>query len=137
MTTTVRNQLSPKNRWFIGKHRYLELKHFCLQYPEWKEEYSRLQLTLSSRPMEIHRDERQFVDPTAELAIRRSKLLTQMRMIEQAALAADGDLAHYILLAVTNGVSWEFLKTRQDIPCCRETYYDRYRKFFWCLNKER
>lgn len=137
MSTTIRSQLSTKNRWFITKHRYLELKHFCLQYPEWKEEYGRLQIRLTSRQLELKAENRQFADPVAEMAIRRSKLLNQMKMIEQAAIEADADLSNYILLAVTNGVSWEFLKTKQDIPCCRETYYDRYRRFFWYLSKER
>lgn len=38
--TTMRNdmrpELSQKNPYWIGKHRYYELKHFCLQYPIWK-----------------------------------------------------------------------------------------------------
>ena len=32
----TRNEISVKNKYYISKHRYLELKHFCLQYPEWK-----------------------------------------------------------------------------------------------------
>ena len=31
-----RAQLSTKNPCSIPKHRYYELKHFCLQYPDWK-----------------------------------------------------------------------------------------------------
>lgn len=31
-----RAQLSAKNPCHIPKHRYYELKHFCLQYPDWK-----------------------------------------------------------------------------------------------------
>lgn len=31
-----RAQLSVKNPCHIPKHRYYELKHFCLQYPDWK-----------------------------------------------------------------------------------------------------
>lgn len=30
-------ELSEKNPYYISKHRYYELKHFCLQYPEWKD----------------------------------------------------------------------------------------------------
>ena len=32
----LKNELSGKNKYHLSKHRYLELKHFCLQYPEWK-----------------------------------------------------------------------------------------------------
>ena len=137
MSTVIRNELSKKNKWFISKHRYLELKHFCLQYPEMKEEYNRLYVRPISRPVERRLENDPFSDPVGDAATRRAKLFNQMRIIEQAAIKSDAEIADYILLAVTNGVSWEFLKTKQDIPCCRETYYDRYRKFFWCLDKER
>lgn len=30
-------ELSERNPYYISKHRYYELKHFCLQYPEWEE----------------------------------------------------------------------------------------------------
>lgn len=40
MATVLRPELSPKNKYHIDKHRYYELKHFCLQYPEWKKSYS-------------------------------------------------------------------------------------------------
>lgn len=32
---------------------------------------------------------------------------------------------------------YDFLKSRLDIPCCKETYYDLYRRFFWLLDRER
>ena len=36
MGTTIRSELSKKNEYWIEKHRYYELKHFCMQYPIWK-----------------------------------------------------------------------------------------------------
>lgn len=39
MSTTIHPELSKKNTYWIEKHRYYELKHFCLQYPIWKEAY--------------------------------------------------------------------------------------------------
>ena len=47
---------------------------------------------------------------------------------------ADKDLAKYILMAVTYGHSYTYLKAKLDIPCSKDTYYDRYRKFFWILS---
>lgn len=58
-------------------------------------------------------------------------------MIEKAALEADDKLYSYILKAVTENLSYAYLKTRLDIPCSKDTYYDRYRRFFWLLNKYR
>lgn len=42
MGTTLRAELSEKNPYWIEKHRYYELKHFCLQYPIWKKAYTTL-----------------------------------------------------------------------------------------------
>jgi len=46
-------------------------------------------------------------------------------------------LHRYILKAVTEGLSYTYLRTRMDIPCGKDMYYDRYRKFFWLLSQER
>ena len=40
MATVIRAQISEKNRYWIDKHRHYELKHFCLQYREWKKAYA-------------------------------------------------------------------------------------------------
>lgn len=39
MGTVIRPEVSAKNKYWLSKHRYYELKHFCLQYPEWKRVY--------------------------------------------------------------------------------------------------
>lgn len=136
MSTVIRNTISKKNKYYIEKHRYLELKHFCLQYPKWKEEYHKLEYPIKSMRMDICK-ENTISDQTGDIAVRKSKLFYQMKIIEQAAINADPELASYILFAVTTGKSFEYLETMQEIPCCRQTYYDRYRRFFWLLDKER
>ena len=40
MATVIRAKISEKNKYYIDKHRYYELKHFCLQYNEWKKAYA-------------------------------------------------------------------------------------------------
>lgn len=47
MGTTIRPEISKKNRYWIDKHRYYELKHFCLQYPTWKKAHSSLDVVMS------------------------------------------------------------------------------------------
>lgn len=49
MATTIRPELSEKNPYWIEKHRYYELKHFCLQYPIWRKAYASLN-GFSSKP---------------------------------------------------------------------------------------
>lgn len=36
MSTAIRPELSKSSKYWIDRHRYYELKHFCLQYPIWK-----------------------------------------------------------------------------------------------------
>ena len=135
MSTQIRPEISQKNKYYISKHRYYELKHFCLQYPEWKQDYLEIQ-NHGLRNVEISRvgkttRQNSIVETDAIIL---EELSRKMDMIELTANMADPELANYILLAVTQGVSYEYLLTNQNIPCCRDTFYDRYRRFFWLLN---
>lgn len=138
MGTKIRPELSEKNKYYIEKHRYYELKHFCLQYPIWKKAYFSLS-GLSERPSDLAIFKKQFgiSDPTAKCAEARLLYAYRIEMIEQAARETDSVLANYILKAVTEGLSYDVLKVRLNIPCCRDTYYEMYRRFFWILNKLR
>jgi hypothetical protein len=138
MATTIRPELSEKNRYWISKHRHYELKHFCLQYPVWKQLYADC-LDLSIRATKINETPSVGLsaDLTAKYALRRTYYADRIKMVEKAALEADRDLYAYILKAVTEGLSFTYLKTRLDIPCTRDMYYDRYRRFFWLLSEMR
>lgn len=138
MGTTIRPELSKKNKHWVEKHRYYELKHFCLQYPIWKQAYASLD-GLSKRPNDLSRLQKTntISDPTAKCTEAKLYYLDRILMIEDAAKEVAQELSTYIIKAVTEGLSYEHLKTRLDIPCSRDTYYDLYRRFFWVLNKAR
>jgi hypothetical protein len=138
MSTTTRPELSEKNKYWIERHRYYELKHFCLQYPIWKKARAALD-GLSKRPCDlVHLSKTNAVsDPTAKCAEARMFYSGRMAIIERAAAETDSGLSSYILKAVTEGVSYDHLKAKLEIPCCKDTYYELYRRFFWLLNKER
>ena len=138
MGTTIRPELSRKNRYWISKPRYYELKHFCLQYPGWKKAYAELVeygVAVSNINNEFKNSE--ISDPTAKIAMMKIYCMDRIEMIEKAAMAADKYLWKYILKAVTEGLSYTYLKSRLEIPCSRDTYYERYRRFFWLLSQER
>lgn len=138
MSTTIRPEISEKNRYWIERHRYYELKHFCLQYPMWKRGYLSLDgLSKNLLDQVYHTDIGQHSDPTSKCAIDRNFYSERMKMVEKAATDTDEGLSSYILKGVTEGVSYTYLKARLDIPCCRDTYYRLYRRFFWLLDKER
>lgn len=136
MGTVIRPNISRKNRYWIDKHRHYELKHFCLQYPEWKRMYSENPSASVSKLNELL-DYNISGDPTARQAIRRAQYLERINLIERTAKDADNELHNYILKAVTEGLSYAHLKSKFDIPCGKDLYYDRYRRFFWLLDGSR
>lgn len=138
MCTRIRPELSEKNKYWISRHRYYELKHFCLQYPIWKKAYAALDdMTIKSPILEIRLASSAIGDPTSKWAITKAYYSEKIDMVKKAAMAADEDLYIYILKAVTEDLSYNYLKTKLDMPCGKDMYYDRYRKFFWLLSKER
>lgn len=138
MATMVRAEVSQKNKYWIDKHRHYELKHFCLQYPAWKSAYS--DFDDSSIPLStIERVSTSNLpgDPTAKRATMKAYYSERIKMIEDAAKEADKYLWDYILKAVTEELSYTHLKSKFGIPCGKDMYYDRYRRFFWLLNNKR
>lgn len=136
MGTVLRSELSQKNPYWIEKHRYYELKHFCLQYPIWKKSYIALG-GISAKPTNECNTNSSVSDPTANSAINRLYYLERMRLIEDVVTQADPILSNYLLKGVTEGWSYDILKARLGIPCCKDIYYEQYRKFFWLLDKKR
>jgi len=138
MGTKIRAKISKKNRWYISKERYLELYYFCLQYKEWKQTYTELEekgiggtsFFSVNNKVSVH-------DPTGDIATEKVMLEEKMRLVESVAYGTDEILGPYIFKAVTEGLAFTKLKTMYEIPCERDMYYDRYRKFFWLLNSAR
>lgn len=138
MATVIRPEISEKNKYYIDKHRYYELKHFCLQYNEWKKMYALCnESIIFASNIESSPSSNIPSDLTAKYAIKKAYYAERIKIIEQAAMDADDFLYPYILKAVTEGLSYPNLKTKMGIPCGKDMYYDRYRKFFWILNELR
>lgn len=138
MATLIRPEISEKNKYYIDKHRYYELKHFCLQYNEWKKAYaSCCDAVIFTSKFEKMPSSGIHSDLTAKYAMKKIQYGERIKMIEKAAKEADDFLYTYILRAVTEGLSFTHLKTKYDIPCGRDMYYDRYRRFFWLLSEMR
>ena len=138
MATVIRAQISEKNKYYINKHRYYELKHFCLQYNNWKKEYAKCNeaIIFASNFDRLPSDNIPS-DITAKYAMQKLYYSEKIALIEKTALEADNFLYPYILKAVTEGLAYTNLKAVHNIPCGRDMYYDRYRKFFWLLSEAR
>lgn len=138
MATLIRPELSIKNKYYIDKHRYYELKHFCLQYPIWKSLYASFNASsIGSSAATRLPSGNSHGDPTAKRAMLKTYYSDKIKLIEKVAKETDEYLCDYIVKAVTEDLSYTYLKTRLEIPCGKDMYYDRYRKFFWLLSELR
>lgn len=129
--------------WGISFDEYKELYHFCQQYRQKKAEAEAL-LTLrisTPPPATDGQGQAEFMphgsggvsDPVAAAAEKREHLLRDVAMIERAARRAGGDLAPYLLRAVTtrDGV---IKILAQGCPCSKSQFYRMRRQFFSILS---
>ena len=105
-----RAEISKKNPHYISKHRYYELKHFCLQYPP--------------------------TNPTEKIATARAFYSKRIELIDKVIEKLNPSLAPYVKMGVTEELTYDVLQIR-GCPCCRDMYYAEYRYFFWRLSIER
>ena len=132
----VRNNISDKNEFKLSKHRFLELKHMCLQYNEWRDILRSLD-GYSGGIIIIHgKKQRVAAIDISELIEKRDYYSRRIDIVEKTAFNTDDILGRYVLYGVTNDVSYETLLLKMQIPCCRNVYYKMYRKFFYLLDME-
>lgn len=127
-------ELSKKNPYYVNVYRYKELVYFCRQYPMWEKALTSLS-NLYAKPTELGmlvQTSRGGANVVERCAISIDFFKTKMKIVEDAAKETDPELCDYLLKGITQGLSYDKLGY---IPCCRDTYYDRYRKFFYYLNK--
>lgn len=103
-----------KIEYTLSKHRFYELKHFCLQYQEWKKIYSQL----DGWSDEIGKNKG---DTTSRDGIRRGDIRRNVELIEYCARITDRNILRYVTESI-------------DLPA--EMRYS-YRRFFWELSKRR
>ena len=131
----MKSELSEKNKYFINKYRYYELKYFCLQYPAWKRAYDSIEAVVHSTSLIKPRKEKGNSSLVEKCAIAKEHYAKKMKVVEQTAIETDEELYGYILKGVTEGLSYDVMNAKNPIPCSRDTYYDRYRRFFFLLSK--
>lgn len=112
-----------KSEYEISKHRFYELKHFCLQYPEWLKLYSEADGYAS----ESGKNEG---DTTSKDGMTRAQLWKNMRMVinicEEIGYEQWPMLFRYII-----GISKKIPEGENDL------FFHYYHKFFYVLSKKR
>lgn len=99
-----------RTEYTLSKHRYYELKHFCLQYPDWIKEY---------------RDADGWSgkgDTTSRDGIKRAEIVRFVDLIQTCAYDTNRDLLPFV--------------TGESTSMPSELLYF-YRKFFWELSRRR
>lgn len=128
--------LNPK-KYCISNNRFRELYYFCLQYQEWKDELEYLKPEYRETELSGMPGGGGISNPVQDMGIRRAELSKRCELIEQTAIEADPDIYQYIIKAVTNEkITFKYLKMIMGIPCERDMYYDRRRRFYWLLSKK-
>ena len=127
-----RAELSEKNPYWLERHRFYELRHFCLQYPYWKKLYSMYD-GYSKRVSSVVPAAKKQISPTETAALQALFYKERMEMVERCCFEAADDLHDYLLKGVTEGIGYNDLQP----PCCKDVYYDIFRKFFFILSKTR
>ena len=101
--TVIRAEISEKNKYYIDKHRYYELKHFCLQYNEWKKAYSNCnESIIFAAGIERLPSSNIPSDLTAKYAMKKAFYGERIKLIERVAMEADDYLYPYILSCEEN-----------------------------------
>lgn len=130
----MRTEISVKNKYWIPKHRYLELKNFCLQYPDWKLALNSISFLKANFEISPSGN---FSDPTMEIVCKRDYYQQNINLVENTAKEADYTLYQWLIKGITAPYGYDYLKYQLNIPASRDMYYDRYRKFFFILDKKR
>lgn len=139
------------DEWGISWEEYKELTYFCLQYEQKKRDAAAL-LTLrlsTPTPAIYHKGGKEYgtflprgggstSDPVAATAAKRDRLLNDVHLIEQAAIAASKDAGinpQYIIRAVTTRDGTRKTLAAMQVPMGERQFYAVRRKFFWILRE--
>lgn len=128
--------LSLSEEYDISRHRYRELKEFCLQYDEKKLKLKQL-YTSSTVPPEVAVMGGVPGNPTQRKAMYAIQWKNDIELIDNAlneACGADVGIVPILKKNITEGIGYESLGY---VPCSSKTFYRYRRKFFFLLDKEK
>lgn len=134
----MKTKLSKKSKYYISKERRMELIHFCMQYPDWVNERSWLTFNPNRTYVdlsEVHGG-RLVTDYTPDTVEAITYLSFCINLVDEAADETDPVLGSYIRYAAIHGLAYDQLNALDAIPCCRNVFYEYYRKFYWILDQK-
>lgn len=116
----------------ISRAKYNELKYFCMQYNEKKQELHKSYGLKSTVNDGIPKGNLPG-NPVERTAIRNVMLRADVELIEQTAMEADSEIYPWVLKNVTEGLPYEYM----DVPINRTDFYCIRKYFFYLLSLKR
>lgn len=123
----------------IKKERYLELLHFCRQYPDWKTEAASL-LGVHGQALDGMPHGSNVGDPVAAVTARRENLLRKIALIDECAVAVEGGRWYAALIqnVCLNRPYSELVETAIVLPNSnRNSFFSARKTFFLLLNSRK
>lgn len=134
----MERELSRSSKYWIPRHRYYELMHFSLQYPEWVKAYRYVSHNNPGTPSYEDKIQKSgYSDPTADQALILDWYDSKIGLVEKAAYLAHPILKDYILQNVTEGRTYDQIRAYEDIPVGRKKFYEICRAYYWHLSQLR
>jgi hypothetical protein len=121
----------------IEKDRYLELLHFCRQYPEWQMEAASL---IGIQGMKIDGQPRgtKKHDPVAAAAERREQLMRKIGIVDSCARdVGNGEWYTAIIQNVCMKKPYSQIDVNLMPTSDRNTFFKRRREFFSLINEKK
>jgi len=126
-----------RNKWNISKHEFYAAYHYALQYNEWNDMIIAISSIDTPDPEQADMPRGgNTSDTTYRKALKISEYRDRMRLIEQIVKEADSNIYCWLLKGVTNeNCTYTYLAQMMNIPCGKNYYYDKRRKFYYLLSK--
>lgn len=134
--TDVRTGLK-KSKWRLPKYEHRMLLNFALQYNDWVKELDYIRgLKAIQDGAGVHGSVPG--DPTGSSAAKAAELSEKIRLVDEAAEEAGEDLALWIKESVVSRkdgrpYSYSVMRSEYRIPCSRDIFLERRRKFYYIL----
>ena len=124
-------------KYWLPKQRFLTVYHYCLQYPEWEDEYNALRsaIGVSGVNYDGMPHGSGTGDPVSSDAIRLADLDARMKQIRDTIMEVAPEIALWLLKGVTEDRPFWYLHDVMRMPCEKDMYYDRRRKFYYLMAK--
>ena len=120
----------------ISKNRYMQLMHFCRQYPEWKTEANSLRGIRAIKADGLPHGSGKS-DPVAMTAEKRDRLLTKIGVVDECAKKiGNGEWYAAIIQNVCIGRSWTQMDVALMPTSNKNAFFRMRREFFEMLDKK-